>query len=94
MERIEKWIQGVKQKDANPQPPNFDPNKSEIQPPLYLQFPGETVGRGVTRDDYAADGMNANAGGRNAVQVRLIYKEDLDPPSSCSLPCRTRGLKP
>ncbi|MFF8606224.1 RNase A-like domain-containing protein [Streptomyces sp. NPDC015346] len=94
VQRIEKWIEGVKQKDANPQLPNFDPNRSELQPPLYLQFPGETVGRGVTRDDYTADGMNAKAEDRNTVQVRLIYKEDLDPPFIVLTAMPHEGPKP
>lgn len=76
--RIADWIDSTRKKiQLNP---NYDPNKSEIQPPLYLEFPGQDVGRSVSRDDYTNDGMNAKAEGKSFVQVRLIYKHDLDPP--------------
>ncbi|MFB7374703.1 RNase A-like domain-containing protein [Streptomyces sp. NPDC056222] len=76
--RIADWIDSTQKKIQNN--PNYDPNKSEIQPPLYLEFPGETVGRSVSRDDYTNDGMNAKAEDKSWAQVRLIYKKDLDPP--------------
>ncbi|MFJ8072583.1 RNase A-like domain-containing protein [Streptomyces sp. NPDC096176] len=76
--RIADWIDSVEKKIQNN--PNYDPNKSEIQPPVYLEFPGQSTGRSVSRDDYAADGMNARAEDKSWVQVRLIYKEGLEPP--------------
>jgi hypothetical protein len=76
--RIADWIDSVEKKIQNN--PNYDPNKSEIQPPLYMEFPGQTTGRSVSRDDYAADGMNAQVEDKSWVQVRLIYKEGLEPP--------------
>ncbi|MFI9581007.1 RNase A-like domain-containing protein [Streptomyces sp. NPDC052236] len=76
--RIADWIDSTEKKIKNN--PNYDPNKSEIQPPVYLEFPGQSTGRSVSRDDYAADGMNARAEDKNWVQVRLVYKEGLEPP--------------
>ncbi|GAA2815240.1 RNase A-like domain-containing protein [Streptomyces showdoensis] len=76
--RIADWIDSTRKKIQNN--PNYDPNKSEIQPPLYLQFPGDQVGKSVSRDDYTTHGMNAQASNPDWVQVRLIYKHDLDPP--------------
>ncbi|QIP85109.1 hypothetical protein GLX30_14950 [Streptomyces sp. Tu 2975] len=76
--RIADWIDSVEKKIQNN--PNYDPNKSEIQPPLYMEFPGQTTGRSVSRDDYAADGMNAKVEDKSWAQVRLIYKEGLEPP--------------
>ncbi|MEW2136239.1 RNase A-like domain-containing protein [Streptomyces sp. NPDC005409] len=75
-DRIAKWIESVEKKKQNN--PNYDPNKSEI-PPVYLEFK-EPVGRSVSREDYNTDGMNAPATEKNWVQVRLIYKEGLEPP--------------
>ncbi|MFJ6855448.1 RNase A-like domain-containing protein [Streptomyces sp. NPDC091271] len=75
--RIANWIDSVEKKIKNN--PNYDPNRSEI-PPIYLEFPGETVGRTVSRVDYDADGMNAKVEERSWVQVRLIYKQGLEPP--------------
>ncbi|MCJ0868953.1 RNase A-like domain-containing protein [Streptomyces sp. AP-93] len=77
-DRISKWIESVEKKKQNN--PNYDPNKSEIQPPLYLEFPNESTGRSVSRGDYDTDGMNAQATDKNWVQVRLIYKDGLVPP--------------
>ncbi|MEU3772225.1 RNase A-like domain-containing protein [Streptomyces sp. NPDC032472] len=77
-DRIAKWIDSVEKKKQNV--PGYDPNKSEIQPPVYLEFPNETTGRSVSRDDYDTDGMNAKATDKNWVQVRLIYKDGLHPP--------------
>ncbi|MGW0766034.1 RNase A-like domain-containing protein [Streptomyces sp. NPDC002676] len=77
-DRIDKWIQSVQKKIQNN--PNYDPNKSELQPPLYKEFPGQNTGRNVSRDDYDKDGMNAQANDMHWVQVRLIYKKDLNPP--------------
>ncbi|MFF2061955.1 RNase A-like domain-containing protein [Streptomyces sp. NPDC058200] len=76
--RIADWIDSVEKKVKNN--PNYDPNRSEIQPPVYLEFPGQSTGRSVSRDDYDADGMNAKAEAKNWVQVRLIYKQGLEPP--------------
>ncbi|TQK52439.1 hypothetical protein FBY35_2874 [Streptomyces sp. SLBN-118] len=76
--RIADWIDGVKKRQQNN--PNYDPNRSEIQPPVYLEFPGQTTGTSVSRDDYAANGMNAKVETKSWVQVRLIYKEGLEPP--------------
>ncbi|MGW6140987.1 RNase A-like domain-containing protein [Streptomyces sp. NPDC055144] len=77
-DRIDKWIESVEKKIQNN--PNYDPNKSEIQPPIYKEFAGQSTGRSVSRDDYDADGMSAKADDKSWVQVRLIYKEGLHPP--------------
>ncbi|MFJ9892259.1 RNase A-like domain-containing protein [Streptomyces sp. NPDC091280] len=77
-DRVDKWIESVKKKIKNN--PNYDPNKSELQPPLYKEFPGQSVGRSVSRDDYDNDGMQAAATDAEWVQVRLIYKVGLEPP--------------
>ncbi|MFE2262646.1 RNase A-like domain-containing protein [Streptomyces griseosporeus] len=77
-DRIDKWIQSVEKKIKNN--PNYDPNKSEIQPPIYKEFPGQTVGRSVSRSDYDRDSMRAKAEEKDWVQVRLIYKKGLEPP--------------
>lgn len=76
--RIAAWIDSVEKKVRDR--PGYDPNRSEIQPPLYLEFSGESVGRTVSRAEYDANGMNASAEERDWVQVRLIYKEGLEPP--------------
>ncbi|MEV6478825.1 RNase A-like domain-containing protein [Streptomyces sp. NPDC051576] len=77
-DRVDKWIESVRKKIKNN--PNYDPNKSELQPPLYKEFPGQSVGRSVSRDDYDNDGMQATATDMDWVQVRLIYKVGLEPP--------------
>ncbi|MFC9612004.1 MULTISPECIES: RNase A-like domain-containing protein [unclassified Streptomyces] len=77
-DRIDKWIESVEKKIQNN--PNYDPNKSEIQPPIYKEFAGQSTGRSVSRDDYDTDGMSAKADDKSWVQVRLIYKEGLHPP--------------
>jgi hypothetical protein len=77
-DRIDKWIESTEKKIQNN--PNYDPNKSEIQPPIYKEFAGQSTGRSVSRDDYDADGMSAKADDKSWVQVRLIYKEGLHPP--------------
>ncbi|MDF6019221.1 RNase A-like domain-containing protein [Streptomyces sp. JH34] len=76
--RIADWIDSVEKKVKNR--PGYDPNKSELQPPLYMEFPGQVVGRTVSRSDYDADGMSATVEERSWVQVRLIYKQGLEPP--------------
>ncbi|WP_406106399.1 hypothetical protein OG698_28725 [Streptomyces sp. NBC_01003] len=77
-DRIAKWIESVEKKIQNN--PNYDPNKSEIQPPIYKEFAGQSTGRSVSRDNYDTDGMSAKADDKSWVQVRLIYKEGLHPP--------------
>ncbi|MEU9097157.1 RNase A-like domain-containing protein [Streptomyces sp. NPDC048361] len=77
-DRVDKWIASVEKKIKNN--PNYNPNASEIQPPLYKEFPGQSTGRSVSRDAYNADGMQAAAVSRSWVQVRLIYKQGLHPP--------------
>ncbi|MFE9117784.1 RNase A-like domain-containing protein [Streptomyces sp. NPDC007172] len=77
-DRIDKWIANVEKKIKNN--PNYNPNSSEISPPLYKEFPGQSTGRSVSRADYNVDGMQARAVDKNWVQVRLIYKEGLHPP--------------
>lgn len=76
--RIAAWIDSVEKKVRDR--PGYNPNRSEIQPPLYLEFSGQSVGRTVSRAEYDANGMNASAEERDWVQVRLIYKEGLEPP--------------
>lgn len=75
-DRIARWIDSVEEKKRTR--PNYDPNRSEI-PPVYLQF-NEPVGQSVSRSDYDADGMSARSTEQRWVQVRLIYKEGLEPP--------------
>ncbi|MEV5530854.1 RNase A-like domain-containing protein [Streptomyces prunicolor] len=77
-DRIDKWIESVKRKIRNN--PNYDPNNSELQPPLLQEFPGQSVGHSVSRADYDNDGMQARAADMHWVQVRLIYKVGLEPP--------------
>ncbi|WNI29962.1 RNase A-like domain-containing protein [Streptomyces sp. ITFR-6] len=76
--RIAAWIDSVEKKVRDR--PGYNPNRSEIQPPLYLEFSGQSVGRTVSRAEYDANGMSASAEERDWVQVRLIYKEGLEPP--------------
>lgn len=76
-ERVEKWIEGVERKIQNN--PQYDPDRSKIDPPLTLSF-NESTGRTVTRADYDAHGMNAPAGNTDAVKVVLQYKQGMDPP--------------
>ncbi|MFD5077571.1 RNase A-like domain-containing protein [Streptomyces sp. NPDC058371] len=77
-DRIDAWTKSVENKIKNN--PNYDPNRSELQPPLYKEFPGQSAGHSVSRDDYDNDGMQAKATDMSWVQVRLIYKVGLEPP--------------
>lgn len=77
-DRVDRWIKSVEHKINTV--PNYNPNVSEIQPPLLKEFPGQSTGRSVSRDDYDSHGMAANVEEKRWVQVRLIYKEGLEPP--------------
>ncbi|PBC96669.1 hypothetical protein BX281_4669 [Streptomyces sp. Ag82_O1-15] len=76
-ERIEKWIDRVKQREANN--PGWDPNRSTIDPPIALSF-SEVTGSTVSRADYDAGGLNATATATHGVDVVLRYRRGVDPP--------------
>ncbi|GCB45609.1 RNase A-like domain-containing protein [Streptomyces sp. NL15-2K] len=75
--RIEQWIEGVERRAANN--PNYDPNRSTIDPPVTLSF-NQVTGSTVSRADYDAHGLQAQASDTHGVDVVLRYRKGIDPP--------------
>ncbi|MFD9615980.1 RNase A-like domain-containing protein [Streptomyces virginiae] len=68
--RIADWIDRVERRMKNN--PNWDPNRSKIQPPIELTFQEET-GRTV-------QGVNSTGAPTHSVKVVLRYAHGLEPP--------------